>query len=142
VQFAKILGAEKLPTSGQVMLQVQHSVDQSISSKGPFDFVFAASGYSRGIHEKLLAPLKEYFDDREGGLTVNADYRVNLDRRFVDQQAGIWMLDGFENGADDAFPFMALRAERVLRSIVHVDKNAAKATENGQKRENVQRAVL
>jgi lysine/ornithine N-monooxygenase len=142
VQYNKLVGAEKLPSSGQITLRLQNAVDYSINTRGPFDFVFAAAGYTRGLHEKLLVPLKEYFDEREGGLTVNADYRVNLDRRFVDRQAGIWMIDGFGNGADDAFPFMALRAERVLRSIMNVDKSAAKAAENSQKREPTQRAVL
>jgi lysine/ornithine N-monooxygenase len=142
VQYNKLVGAEKLPSSGQITLRLQNAVDHSINTRGPFDFVFAAAGYTRGLHEKLLVPLKEYFDEREGGLTVNADYRVNLDRRFVDRQAGIWMIDGFGNGADDAFPFMALRAERVLRSIMNVDKSTGKAAENSQKREPTQRAVL
>jgi lysine/ornithine N-monooxygenase len=141
VQFTKLVGAEKEPSSGRVSLRFQNVVDHTVTSHGPFDFVFAASGYTRGLHEGLLSPLKEYFDDREGGISVNADYRVNLDRRFVDRQAGIWMIDGFEGGANDAFPFMALRAERILRSIMSVDKAVAKGKEDGQK-EAVPRAAL
>lgn len=141
VQFKRLVGAEKDPASGKAVLRFQHVTDHTVSSLGPFDFVFAASEYSRGLHERLLAPLRDYFDDREGGISVNADYRVNLDRRFVDRQAGIWMIDGFEGGADDAFPFMALRAERVLRSIVSVDRIGEKAKAEPRK-EAAPRAAL
>jgi lysine/ornithine N-monooxygenase len=142
VQFSTLVGAEKEPNSGRVILRFQNVVDHTVSSHGPFDFVFAASGYTRGLHERLLTPLKEYFDDREGGVSVNADYRVNLDRRFVDRQAGIWMIDGFEGGADDAFPFMAIRAERILRSMLSLEKSAAQSKEDGRKKEAVPRAAL
>ena len=141
VQFSTLVGAEKDATSGKIALRFQNAVDHTMSTLGPFDFVFAASGYTRGLHERLLAPLKDYFDDREGGISVNADYRVNLDRRFVDRRAGIWMIDGFEGGADDAFPFMALRAERVLRSIIGVEKAAAE-TKKGDGKDATARAAL
>ena len=141
VQFNTLVGGDKDATSGKVALRFQNAVDHTVNTHGPFDFVFAASGYSRGLHEKMLSPLKDYFDDREGGLSVNADYRVNLDRRFVDHQAGIWMIDGFEGGAEDSFNFMALRAERVLRSIMGVEKAKAGVKSDGRK-ETTARAAL
>lgn len=142
VQLNKLVGAEKESNTGRITLNFQNVVDHTVSSHGPFDFVFAASGYTRGLHERLLVPLKEYFDDREGGISVNADYRVNLDRRFVDRQAGIWMIDGLEAGADDAFPFMALRAERVLRSILSAEKIVSRNNEDTRRKETAPRAAL
>ncbi|KIW00355.1 uncharacterized protein PV09_08067 [Verruconis gallopava] len=141
-QCRKLVRASRQDESGKLTLFFENVLDHTVSSHGPFDFVFAASGYSRGLHERLVAPLKEYFDDRKGGLSVNADYRVNLDRRFVDRRAGIWMIDGFEGGTSDAFSFMALRADRILKSIMSADKSAENAAENGLGREQVQRPAL
>lgn len=112
------------------------------SSSEPFDFIFAASGRLRNLHERLTGPLKEYSDDREGKISVNADYRVNLDKNRIDQTAGVWILDGFENGADDAFPFMALRAERIITSIMSVGRSPVKESGNTTRRETIGRAAL
>jgi lysine/ornithine N-monooxygenase len=140
-QFFNIIGAEKIHASNQVSLQLQNTINHSVSTSEAFDFVFA-TGYSRDLHKILIQPLKEYFDDRDGNISLSAGYRVHLNRKYVKQEAGIWVLDGYENGAEDAFPFMALRTERVLKSILGAGKVSNKEDASASARENVEWATL
>ncbi|KAE9972936.1 hypothetical protein BLS_003816 [Venturia inaequalis] len=106
----------------------------------PFDFVFLASGYERGLQEDLVAPAKHLLDSRDGTISVDKDYKVMFRRGSMASELGVWIMDAFSKGGDDTFPSVALRSGMVAKSLLIASqppKQERKVTQ-----EPTERAVL
>jgi L-ornithine N5-monooxygenase len=58
------------------------------------DYVFAATGYRRNVHEDMLSEVRELLPEknrRENKFPVARNYRVCIDEEKVDGKAGIWL---------------------------------------------------
>ncbi len=54
-----------------------------------FDFVFAATGYTRNVHVQLLEPIRHLVEDSFSD--VERDYRIRLKQGLVNSDCGIWL---------------------------------------------------
>lgn len=98
---------------------VLNLLDQSTTGHShPFDFVFMASGYERGLQEDLIAPAKHLLDSRDGTISVDKDYKVMFRRGSMASDLGVWIMDAFAKGGDDTFPSVALRSGMVAKSLL------------------------
>ncbi|QDS72570.1 hypothetical protein FKW77_000812 [Venturia effusa] len=88
----------------------------------PFDFVFLASGYERGLQEDLIAPAKHLLDSRDGTISVDNNYKVMFRRGSTASDSGVWIMDAFAKGGDDTFPSVALRSGMVAKSLLSVSQ--------------------
>jgi L-ornithine N5-oxygenase len=59
-----------------------------------YDAVVVATGYTRNIHEDILAPSRTLMaggDKPENKWTVSRDYKVNFEEGMVSEDAGIYL---------------------------------------------------
>jgi L-ornithine N5-oxygenase len=83
-----------------VRLQVARKVVGSYGEKGTetelqeYDAVIVATGYTRNIHEDILAPARSLMaggDKPENKWTVSRDYKVNFEEGMVSDDAGVYL---------------------------------------------------
>ncbi|KAF2427253.1 hypothetical protein EJ08DRAFT_671716 [Tothia fuscella] len=116
---SEVVGVERADSSDQINLRLRNQSTNSDETSKPFDFVFVASGYNRKLQERLLAPLAGLGDSRQGNVSVDGEYKVIFRRGSVVPSAGIWVLDAFDTASTDAFSYLAVRTNKVLKSLYH-----------------------
>jgi L-ornithine N5-oxygenase len=55
------------------------------------DYVFAATGYRRNVHEDMLNSVKDLVVEEQGKMGVGRDYGVKFREETVDDDAGVWL---------------------------------------------------
>lgn len=114
----KILtGASRDTATGNAMLQLRDASTGKTEVQGPYRHVVVASGYERLRHKLLLASLGDLLEAQDD-TSVDRNYRLNFRRGTVQSDSGIWILDGFANGSNDVFSFLAARTDRLASSIL------------------------
>jgi L-ornithine N5-oxygenase len=136
-----VVKASRIDSSNQVVLYIRNPTTANVEESGPFDFVFVASGYEKRHQQNLLEPLRTLCDSREGHFSVDEDYRAIFKRESVSRSTGVWVLDAFENGNNDAFAYLALRTQRVVSSLLESYKAKEIPVTVGQM-ETAERSVL
>lgn len=133
-------GASRDASTRKTSLLVRDVSTGKTESHGPYRHVVVASGYERSRHKPLLEPLAGLLD-LQSEVSVDGNYRLNFRRGTVQVDSGVWMLDGFANGSNDVFPFLAARTDKVLSSIQEscTNEERMKAQNDGSSSE---RAVL
>lgn len=127
--YRYITGVEDLPSDGQIRLHIRN--DSSRFGKGAtsteetidIDAVFAATGYTRNVHEDMLRPaehLRPRGNDSSKRWNVSRDYRVQFKPGTVSDDAGVWLQGCNEttHGLSDVLlSIVATRAGEVVDSI-------------------------
>ena len=77
--------------------------------------------------QKMIEPMRPVLDCNGSSLDgssvgVDENYRVVLRRGVVQPRSGVWLLDRFQNwdspSSNDEFAYVAVKIERVLKSIL------------------------
>jgi L-ornithine N5-oxygenase len=55
------------------------------------DYVFAATGYRRNVHEDMLRSVRDLVVEEQGKMGVRRDYGVKFQEGKVDDDAGVWL---------------------------------------------------
>lgn len=131
-----VLGVEQ--TNDKIVLKLLDKA--AVGHSQPFDFVFLASGYERGLQEDLIAPAKHLLDSRDGTISVDKDYKVIFRRGSMASELGVWIMDAFAKGGDDTFPSVALRSGMVAKSLLIASQPPKQERKVAQ--EPTERAVL
>lgn len=122
----EVVGATRADASEQLVLELRNQSTGSTELSKPVDFLFVASGYDRKFQQKFLEPLGELGDSRGGNISVDGEYRITFRRDIVAESAAIWVIDAFEGGSEDAFPYMAVRTEKIFKSLLESHKLKSK----------------
>jgi lysine/ornithine N-monooxygenase len=136
----EVVGAAQV--NNQIVLQIRDLSTSITGSSQPFDFVFLASGYERGLQEDLIAPAKHLLDSRDGSISVDKDYKVMFRRGSMASDLGVWIMDAFAKGGDDTFPSVALRSGMVAKSLLAVSQPTKQEQSVAEEHIATERAVL
>jgi lysine/ornithine N-monooxygenase len=135
-----VVGATQV--KDQIVLNLLDPSTSIAGSSQPFDFVFFALGYERGLQENLIAPAKHLLDSRDGTISVDKDYKVMFRRDSMKSDLGVWIMDAFAKGGDDTFPSVALRSGMVAKSLLAVSQPPKQVQNMSETEQIVERAVL
>lgn len=105
----------------------------STSEEMEVDYIFAATGYVRDVHEKILAETRDLLpstnssasscsEEKKGGkFEVGRNYKVMFDGEKVDsERAGVWLqgcCEGSHGLSDTLLSVLAVRGGEVVESI-------------------------
>lgn len=85
-------------------------------------FVFIATGYTRNAHEEILSATQELLPDvqRDDGFPVARNYRVEYDKKKVEERSGVWLQGCNENTHGVSKVLNSLNStHHRLRVIIH-----------------------
>lgn len=127
--FRHITRVEDLPCNNRVRLYIRNDSsspgenDCSQEETLDVDAVFAATGYIRNAHEKMLRPAESLRPPRDGSeekWNVLRDYQVEFKPGLVSQNAGVWLQGCNESThglSDTLLSILATRGGEVVDSI-------------------------
>jgi L-ornithine N5-oxygenase len=84
------------------------------------DAVIVATGYTRDAHEDFLRDLADLNPNKGGEWQVGRNYKVDLDKDLVDEEAGIWLQGSNESShgiSDTLLSILATRSGEIVESI-------------------------
>ncbi|EHL01090.1 putative L-ornithine 5-monooxygenase [Glarea lozoyensis 74030] len=84
------------------------------------DYVFAATGYRRNVHEDMLGSVRDLVVEEGGKMGVRRDYGVRFTEGSVDEGAGVWLQgcnEGTHGLSDTLLSILAVRGGELVDSI-------------------------
>jgi L-ornithine N5-oxygenase len=101
-------------------LQKVGSMEKEKSEFLEVDAVVMATGYIRDAHEDMLKELMDLNPNKGREWHVGRNYRLDLDKRLVDDDAGIWLQGSNESShgiSDTLLSILATRSGEIVDSI-------------------------
>lgn len=138
----QITCVRKDEASGRITMHLDNGSTSNPEPAATFDYLFDAAGYERSLLQRLMKPVSNLFDSVDGSMSAEHTCKINFRRGTVSPNSGVWVLDGFADGVEDSFPFLALRTEKVMRSLLSTDVKDGKERSRGGEGEKASRAVL
>jgi L-ornithine N5-oxygenase len=115
-----VMSAKQTSDSGVALKLGRTDADEATAENLEVDYVFAATGYKRNAHEKMLSEVRNLLPsdlEKEGKFAVARDYRVQWDENKVGQGTGVW-LQGCNEGTHGVGPTRPLTLEACLHHAV------------------------
>jgi L-ornithine N5-monooxygenase len=104
----------------RLTLQKVHALDTEKPEFLEVDAVVVATGYTRDVHKDFLKDLAGLNPNEGGEWQVGRNYKVDLDKDLVDEDAGIWLQGSNESShgiSDTLLSILATRSGEIVESI-------------------------